>query len=219
MFTYELLKNCGGIALWGTYSFLNAVHEVIHDVNERSVIIKNKEGYFLGLAYDLRKAYEGQRRISTKEHDEEHGRRYGVEFLWPTILFQSRQFRTSLAFMDHSKLCQAIAFDLEFVIEKAIRDQFKNGDLADQIVREWEGLGPDSPDFTDQKMGTRIAQFAAWRKKERLNGLLGLLMSMNPLYDKILHDIWVRSGVKNLVPPADLEQWSDPNDFPDAGPL
>lgn len=33
------------------------LHEVVHEVNDRSPIVINKEGSFLGLAYDVRKAF------------------------------------------------------------------------------------------------------------------------------------------------------------------
>jgi len=39
------------------------LHEVIHHVIEDSPIVKDKDASFLGLAHDMRRAYERQRQI------------------------------------------------------------------------------------------------------------------------------------------------------------
>lgn len=49
--------------LIGDYTSLRWLHEVVHDVNERSPLVRKKEGLFLTLAYDARKASERQRDI------------------------------------------------------------------------------------------------------------------------------------------------------------
>jgi hypothetical protein len=61
--TCQLLKNHAGIVLVGDYTTLRSLHEVVHEVNEKSPLIKDKEGFFLALAYDVRKAYEAEREI------------------------------------------------------------------------------------------------------------------------------------------------------------
>lgn len=63
MLSYRLLKNHAGIMLAGDHTSLTWLHEVIHDVNERSPLVMDKEGAFLGLAYDVRKAFERQREV------------------------------------------------------------------------------------------------------------------------------------------------------------
>jgi len=73
------------------YTSLRWLHEIVHDVNDRSPLIKDEEGPFLGLAYDIRKAYERQREIlPPPPHCEEMGTRYGVQILWPVLLLQQR---------------------------------------------------------------------------------------------------------------------------------
>lgn len=84
MLSYRLLKNHAGILLIGDYTSLRWLHEVVHDVNERSPLVREKEGMFLSLAYDVRKAYERQREIILPPpHYDEMGVRYGVQILWP----------------------------------------------------------------------------------------------------------------------------------------
>lgn len=50
--------------LIGDYSSLRWLHEVIHDVNERSPLVRDKEGIFLGLAYEVRKGIRAPTRDS-----------------------------------------------------------------------------------------------------------------------------------------------------------
>ncbi|MCG5079036.1 DUF6904 family protein [Paraburkholderia tagetis] len=63
MLDYQLLKNHAGILFVGDYHSLTELHEVDHDVNDRSPLLRQDDGPFLGLAYDVRKAYEQQREI------------------------------------------------------------------------------------------------------------------------------------------------------------
>ena len=104
MLSYRLLRNHAGILLMGDYESLVQLHEIVHDVNERSPLIEDEDGAFLGLAYDVRKAYEQQREVIPPPNEyEEIGTRFGVEILWPVLMVQQRLLRVSLAYMDHSK--------------------------------------------------------------------------------------------------------------------
>jgi hypothetical protein len=121
MLSHKLLKNHAGILLCGDHMTLEALHQVVHEVNDQSVLIEDKEGMFLGLAYDARKAFEGQRTvIKPDKHFPEIGMRYGVEILWPVLLLQCRLLRCSLAYFDSTKRQQSITCALEDVIETAI---------------------------------------------------------------------------------------------------
>jgi hypothetical protein len=126
MFSFELLKNHAGVLLCGDFYLLNQLHEVVHEVNNRSPIITDKEeGAFLGLAYDVRKAFQGERRvIEPPKAFKSIGVRYGVEILWPVLLVQARWLRGSLGYMDSTKRQQAISFALEAVIQDAVREDF-----------------------------------------------------------------------------------------------
>lgn len=91
MLTFEILDEHEGRRLLGSSDDLRGVHGILHDVNECSRVIVDKEGVFLAMAYDIRKAYEGQR-LSRKatESDQNSGRLFGVDVLWRTILVQCR---------------------------------------------------------------------------------------------------------------------------------
>lgn len=100
MLSYEPLADFEGITLSGSYLTLRNFHSILHDVNERSALVRNKEAGLLALAYDVRKAYEGQRDvIEPPEYMPESGNRYGVALLWPQALVHARILRVSLAYM------------------------------------------------------------------------------------------------------------------------
>lgn len=213
MLTYKLLKNHAGILLCGDYQTLASLHEVIHDVNERSILVKNKEGTFLGLAYDVRKAYEGQRRkLEPPEECPEMGLRFGVEILWPVILFQARVLRASMGFIDTTKHQQAHVYALESVLEEAIREDF-GGDAAENIIRYWERIDPAHP-AAEERIPSRGAAFCSWSKVQRKNRIAGLLASMDFMYG-FYYEHWRRNGAQHLLSPeeyAEFEdaEWEDP---------
>lgn len=77
---------------------------------------------------------------------------------------------------------------------------------------QWEHLSARHP-CVEENAETRVAQFAAWTKRERKNGLAGLLSSLDPMYPE-LYALWVRDGRKHLVSPEAYGQWKE-KEFPD----
>lgn len=225
MFTYELLKNCAGVKLYSDPKYLRVAHGVIHEISDKSQLLKdNEESFFLGLAYDLRKAYEGQRLIIAGRAANEPmgeaatGTIYGVDILWPTLLVQARILREALSFMPSTRLHQVIAYDLEHCIESAVREQFKSApQMAEQVLDQWERLSLNRcDDRQDELIGTRVCQFAAWRKKERENGLSGLIYSLNRLYPAFYKH--AKDADPYLVAPEAYALWLGA-DYPDEGPV
>lgn len=153
MLSFELLKDHEGPRLFGAPDTLRGFHEILHDVNERSPIILDKEGVFLALAYDVRKAYEGARIKRKPARDEVHaGPLFGVDMLWPVLLLQCRMLRASLGFIDSTKRHQAYAYALEAVVEDALRADF--GADSETIHAEYLRVIPEHPgvydDMTDR---------------------------------------------------------------------
>ncbi len=206
MLTSRPLKNHAGILLCGDYMTLKALHQVIHAVNENSPLIKDKEGTLLGLAYDVRKAYERQRQIiDPPEHYPEIGVRYGVEILWPVILVQSRMLRASLAFFDNNKQQQTLTYALEWCLEEAIAEEFKN--QAKVLIHHWQRIDPAHP-WAEEKLNGRGALFCSWSKAERRKKLLGLIASLDPMYPFFYRHA-VENGETDLVSPEDLDAWNE----------
>lgn len=205
MLSYSVLRNHAGILLCGDYTSLRWVHDTAHAVNERSVLVKDKEGAFLGLAYDVRKAYERQREIvPPPAHCEEIGTRYGVKILWPVILLQQRMLRASLACFDHSSRDQAVCYALEAVLADALKEDF--GSRADAIVARWRGLDLSNPTLFDC-LRSRGALFSSWTGHERRKRFSALLDSFDPLYEE-LYTVRVQQGESDLIAPGDFEFWS-----------
>lgn len=211
MLSYRLLKNHAGIMLIGDYTSLRWLHEVVHDVNKRSPLVRDKEGMFLGLAYDVRKAYERQREIlEPPEHYEEMGTRYGVRILWPVLLLQQRMLRCSLGYLDHAAKTQAIAYALEAIIEEALLEDFQSG--GKDAITGWRRVDPAHPEIFGM-LQSRGAIFCSWTKAERKHKFLQLLTSFDPLYDSY-YTLRLERGEKNLVSPGELALWAN-SEWPD----
>ena len=208
MLDYQLLKNHAGILLVGDYHSLTELHEVVHDVNDRSPLLLQDDGPFLGLAYDVRKAYEQQREIlQPPEGFEEIGVRYGVEILWPVLLVQHRMLRVSLGYLDHSRRHQAITYALEAVIEDALREDF--GMQGQTIIDHWLRLDPVIDIF--EKLDSRGAMFCSWSKTERNQRFASLLSSFDVMFG--IEGVQQTAG---SVSPRELKRWEgvewpDPN--------
>jgi hypothetical protein len=206
MLSYSLLKNHAGILLVGDHTSLTWLHEVVHEVNDRSPIIIDKEGSFLGLAYDVRKAFERQREvIQPPKHFEEIGVRYGVQILWPVLLLQQRLLRQSLAFLSHTAKTQAITYALEAVIEDALREDF--GAQSERIIDLWRRLDPAQHEVFDM-IDSRGGIFCSWTKGQRKSGFAQLLSSFDLTYDSF-YSMRLKNGEKNLVSPAEFAAWEN----------
>lgn len=205
MLSYRLLKNHTGILLVGHYTPLRAVHEVVHDVVDRSPFIGDEDSPLLGLAYDVRKAYEQMREtLDAPEHYPEIGPRYGVEILWPVLLVQLRVLRAALGYMDHPKGHQAVIYALEDLAEYAIKKDF--GQHAEEVIARWHGLEPN-PERLFNLLETRGAVFCAWTKAERKRRFAALLQSFDPMYELIYKNTSVLSNNPDLVPPEEFAKW------------
>jgi hypothetical protein len=211
MLSHAILRNHAGLMLTGDYWTLHALHEMVHDINERSPLVKDKEGIFLGLAYDVRKAFEGQREIiKPPKHTPEFGVRYGVKILWPTLLLQQHIIRTSLAFLDHGRRYQALTYALEAAIEEGLMEDF--GALGPKIIKAWGRLNGSDPNLLEKLHG-RAGLFCSWSKSQRARGFLALIESFDPMFER-LYPLQLRSGEKPLLSPSDFEGWES-TEWPD----
>ena len=204
MLSYKLLKNRAGLLLIGDYTSLQCLHEVVHDINERSPLIADKEGAFLGLAYEVRKAFERQRQVlKPAKGYEEMGVRYGAELLWPVLLLQQRLLRQSLGYVDHGKGHQAMAYALEAVIEDGLKEDF--GIAGESVIARWQRIDMTHPDVLP-KLDSRGGIFCSWTKAQRTKRFVELLDSFDPAYESH-YRLRASRGDPDLLSPTELAQW------------
>lgn len=212
MFSFQLLENHAGLRLVGPHMAFKELHDAVHHVNEHSPIIRDKEGFFMALAYDARKAYEGQRTVIKPPAEyPEKGIIYGVEILWPVLLLQVRMLRQSLAYIPSTARLQAMAYSLEAVIEEGIEADLPN--QARELLAAYERIDSSHP-WAEDKINGRGAYFCLLTKLQRNERLLNLLASLDPLYPSI-YELRFANGERGLLSPTELDclddaDWIDP---------
>jgi hypothetical protein len=204
MLSQTPLKNHAGILIIGDYTSLRWMHEALHEVNNNSVLVKDKdESQLIAMAYEVRKAYEQQREIiNPSPLLPEIGIRFGFRSTWPLIIFRSKLFRESLGFFDSSKKQQAVAFTLEALIEEGLNQQF--GPKGYEIISWWRSM--DLLDFNS--LHCRNAIFCHWSKSERKRLLGKLIASFNIMHEDH-YQARAAHGEKDLIAPQDLQLWEN----------
>jgi hypothetical protein len=183
MLNYELTPNHTGFVLWGDYATLKRLHEFVHKVVEESILIEDKEGFILGLAYDARKAFEEQRRESYMDYGGDRNKIFGVEILWPVILIQVGVLRHAMAFMISNRLDQATMFELEHVVELAARAAMPS--TADEIIHSMYQTGAMPYQHIDAVLNSRCCYFIELPAQKRLSILPKLMETFDPMYEFI----------------------------------
>ena len=110
-----------------------------------------------------------------------------------------------MAFIDTTQWQQAIAYNLEAVIESALEEDF--GAAAQNLKERWTRIDPEHP-WAEEKLNIRGAIFCSWTKAERKLRLAGLLASLDPMYPSF-YPQWIMNGEKTLVSPDELDAWAD----------
>lgn len=210
MLEFKVTRYHAGLSLWGDHAALKAAHALVHRIVDESVVIEDKEGFVLGLAYDLRKAFEGQR-SKGRRPDPSSGSCaiYGVEILWPVILVQLGLLRHAMGFVPTSRLEQATAFELEHVVERALRTAAPN--RADEIIDLMSRIGAAPYAHIDALLDSRCLYFIELPPTKRLAALPRVLESFDPMYTFLAdHGGSSRPG---FIPPAAFEDGD--RDWPD----
>jgi hypothetical protein len=209
LLNHELTPNHAGLALWGDCATLERLHEFVHEVVAESCVIEDKEGFMLGLAYDVRKAFQGER---SESHMDNRGGRckiYGVEILWPVILVQVGMLRHAMAFIPTNRLDQATMFELEHVVESAARRAMPS--TADQVIHHLRQIGAMPYHHIDTVLNSRCCYFIELPAKKRLTVLPKLMDTFDPMYDYLSEQKATMNP--GIIPPsvfaADDCKWPD----------
>ena len=206
MFRFELTPNNGGIVFWGDSASLNELYEFIHYIVDESPLIKNKEGFMLALAYDIRKALEGRRR--TREHLYDHSdiyQLYGVELLWPLVLLQAAIIRNSMGYIEADKAKLSVMYSFEFILESALKQLIP--DRFGDVIKTAKNASNSDYDWLEDSINSRLCYFINLSPQDRKEGLDKVLCSFDDYWIKFTKE---KQDVKmiNLIMNTDWE-WPD----------
>lgn len=209
MLEYKLTPHDAGIALWGDFAALDRLRSFIVHIVEESDYIEDKEGFVMGLAYDLRKAFEGHRSQDRSDSESDRCRIYGVEILWPALLVQIGLLRQAMGYIPTNKLDQVIMFELEHVVESAVRGAMPV--FADEVIHRIRCIGAATYTHLDTVLDSRCIYFIELPAKQRLKVLPKLLETFDPMYSLLLQP--GVSAPRGVIPPEAFmgkgETWPD----------
>jgi hypothetical protein len=117
-------KYGAGITLYGDYHDFTDLHETIHDLTRDSPLNGGREDFVLGLAYEIRHAYQGDRdtvRLPSNIQESEPSTYFTVRELWPIFLYQLGLLRWAAGFQPTRREHQANLFRLEACAESALK--------------------------------------------------------------------------------------------------
>lgn len=126
-------KNGTGVSIYGDYGDLNGLFETVHHIaNSLDEYNKFQKGQFqllMNFAYEIRKAYQGQRLKEklTYSGDDDKVDYYGFQIVWTDVLIFTNVLRHNAGYLQTDKLHQANLYLLEYVIEKALLDYDAKG--------------------------------------------------------------------------------------------
>lgn len=111
-----------GITLGGDYLDLTSLHETIHTLaSETGPLSAHHFEFALGLAYDLRKARQGERDRWPSDAEAYAGYS-AVNILWPVFLVQLGMLRSACAYMPTDRRVQAHLYALEACAADALTE-------------------------------------------------------------------------------------------------
>lgn len=187
MLRFELTPNNAGIVLWGDTASLNELYELVHYIVGESPLIKNKDGFMLALAYDIRKAREGQRRTDEYLYDySETYQLYGVELLWPLVLLQAAILRGSMSYIDTDKAKLSVMYAFEFILESALKQLVP--DRFEDVFRTAKSASNSDFDWLEDNIDSRCCYFINLSSKDRKEKLGKILCSFDEFWVKFTKD-------------------------------
>lgn len=119
-------KSGTGISIFGDYGDLSSLYSTIHEVaaplDDNNSIQKAQAKLLMNFAYEVRKAYSGQRLTDklTYSGDDKELSYYGFQLAWTDILIFISAIRYCAGHVHTDKLQQANLYMLEYVVEKAL---------------------------------------------------------------------------------------------------
>ncbi len=114
-------KYGAGFRLAGDHTDLCDLYETIHYfIPENSLIPPHHDEFVLGLAYDVRHAYQGDRDTQLINNPNGSSIYFAVDILWPICLVQVAMLRAIAAYLPTTRSHQATLYRIEACIESAL---------------------------------------------------------------------------------------------------
>jgi hypothetical protein len=208
-------KYGSGITLYGDYLDLQNLYETISYLSTGGPLTPYQEEFLLHLAYDVRDAFQGDRKEEYFGFDEHSKVRYfGVDVLWPIFLVQVGALRWSAGYHETDSEYQANLYRLESCAEYAL---MKNDEKTGLKCMEWL---KSFPGFWDSLLVEFISycskRFIMETKqgKSRFKKLPEYLYMISPISDecKAFHDEMEKLAKQQGCKPEEL---SNTEEFPE----
>ena len=209
----EPSKHLAGMILWGDMWDLKAFYEVIQKLcKEHGHLSHEVSEYVMGLAYEVRKAFDGHR--LTREiswYGEDVKPVYGAELPFVPTLLQSNILRGAAAYTSLTTREQAILLSFEACVEEALGEGF--GELGRVIIDISGRLRAGPWEQIVELAETRNAYFLdLGTKAARRKSLDVVMLSLDFLYSSSF-DIFSKHNPR-LVRPEEYEKFADmPDSF------
>ncbi|EPU4092949.1 DUF6904 family protein, partial [Klebsiella pneumoniae] len=150
---------------------------------DESPLIKVKDGFMLSLAYDIRKAREGNRRVEQHQYDQHDTYKlYGVELLWPLVLVQSSILRNSMGYIQTDKNQLSVIYAFEYLIESALTESERT--TSNDIMLTVKYASDSDFNFIEDNIDSRCCYFISLSPEQRKKQLISIVRSFHSLWGK-----------------------------------
>jgi hypothetical protein len=114
-------KYGAGIEIYGDYQDLNSLRQTILDLSDSRALNNGADEFVLGLAYDVRHAYEGSRgTITLSTSGSDSPKYFHFKTLWPIFLMQLALLRSSAGYQPTTKEHQSNLYRIEACTEQSL---------------------------------------------------------------------------------------------------
>ncbi len=171
-----------GITIYGDQHDLSALHETIHRLAEREPLLGFIDEFVLGLAYEVRHAYQGDRevvRLPADMVEQETSVYFAFPTLWPIFLYQLGLLRWAAGFQPTTSSIQSDLYRLEACAEVSLTDY---DPFVAKSSLEWlRSFQPPKRDYVQQYFDNCALQYVITGKpgKGRFKGLPQILRMLS----------------------------------------
>lgn len=212
MLTSSPTKYGSGITLYGDAHDLRALNQTIHKVAGERHVDERFANFMLGLAYDVRKAYEGARESKRIGLAGLNAVKYfSVNVLWPYFLPQVALIRHFAAYHPTTHRDQGCLYFLE---DCAITSLLAADANVGKVCSEWFLNFPMLPhDYLIEFFSHCTREFVSFPEKKRFGKLPDILRKLawhSPEYRAFSKEIAEAAKANDCGP----EELSDPREWP-----